>query len=355
VRQHGVLHLMSADKFLADFIRLVQENFHSEQHLFLIYGDTSPYPELNSSSYVQFMDDLPVFVMYRVLFKALYTHSKIMLHGLFVPNLVRLLSWQPWLLKKCYWVMWGGDLYCYRNERRGVRAFVYELNRHIVIKYCGNLVTYVPGDVELARKWYGAKGKYHECLMYPSNLYKSYELPIKQGNTINFLAGNSGNPSNHHFELFDKLDAYKNRDIKIYCPLSYGDPSYIQSVVRKGNEMFGERFIPLLELLPFNEYLDILGEVDIAVFNHNRQQAMGNIITLLGLGKTVYMRSNVSSYTFFSEIGVSVFDFAYFRLECLPEKQPYSNRERIKDYFSEEKLIRQYLLIFENEKGSIYE
>lgn len=37
--------------------------------------------------------------------------------------------------------------------------------------------------------------------------------------------------------------------------------------------------------MPFEEYLGLLAKIDIAILNHKRQQAMGNITTLLGLGK----------------------------------------------------------------------
>ena len=43
--------------------------------------------------------------------------------------------------------------------------------------------------------------------------------------------------------------------------------------------------------MPFNQYLEFLGKIDIAIFNHRRQQGFGNAITLLGLGKKVYLNS----------------------------------------------------------------
>ena len=33
------------------------------------------------------------------------------------------------------------------------------------------------------------------------------------------------------------------------------------------------------------DYIQFLNQIDIAVFNHNRQQAMGTIRSLLGMGK----------------------------------------------------------------------
>jgi len=46
--------------------------------------------------------------------------------------------------------------------------------------------------------------------------------------------------------------------------------------------IFREKFKPLVDFIPFDEYLNLLAKVDIAIFNHKRQQTMGNITTLLG-------------------------------------------------------------------------
>lgn len=42
---------------------------------------------------------------------------------------------------------------------------------------------------------------------------------------------------------------------------------------------------PIVDFMDFNEYINFLSTIDIAIFNHKRQQGMGNIITLLGMGK----------------------------------------------------------------------
>ena len=53
------------------------------------------------------------------------------------------------------------------------------------------------------------------------------------------------------------------------------------------------------------------------MFNHNRQQAMGNTITLLGLGKKVYMRRGVAQWSFFESHKIKVFDIVNFDLQVL--------------------------------------
>lgn len=104
--------------------------------------------------------------------------DKIILHGSFNQHVVRLLFLMPRVLKKCYWVMWGGDLYVHKLGNHTSRRWkVNEFIRRPVIKNMGHLITYIKGDYALAREWYGARGNYQECFMYPSDLYKELDVP----------------------------------------------------------------------------------------------------------------------------------------------------------------------------------
>ncbi|MDT4885149.1 hypothetical protein FQZ97_1213590 [compost metagenome] len=98
--------------------------------------------------------------------------------------------------------------------------------------------------------------------------------------------------------------------------------------------------------MPFDQYLNFLGRVDIAIFNHKRQQAMGNIITLLGLGKKVYMRNDVSSWRTFSKAGIKIYEVSSIELSRVNKSLASSNQRAIKSLFSEEKIISQLNEIF---------
>lgn len=180
------------------------------------------------------------------------------------------------------------------------------------------------------------KGECHECFMYTSNLYKEYDVPHKQHSGINILVGNSADPSNNHLEVFDKLEAFKDRDIKIYAPLTYGNQDYAKSIIEEAKQRFGDKFEALTEHMPFNQYIEFLGKIDIAIFNHKRQQAMGNTITLLGLGKKVFMRQDTVQYKFLSEHHIQI-----FKIEDIECKDTFyidiymdANRFKIKELFS---------------------
>lgn len=340
-----ILHLGPCDKFIPSFIEFIKDNFDFNNHLFLLTNSMSENELINHSNVkLSGKGKLSKVKHYALVIKKMNQADKIILHSLFDIKIVQILFFSPWLLKKCHWVIWGGDLYSYQLGKRNKSWYKNEFFRRPVIKNMGHLVTYIKGDVELAREWYGAKGEYHECLMYLSNTYKVLDVPSIQSDTINIQIGNSADPSNNHFEILDKLLPFKDQNIKMYAPLSYGDQIHANKVIAKGKELFGDKFIALTDFMPFEQYLQFLGSIDIAIFNHKRQQAMGNTITLLGLGKTVFIRSDTTQWQFFKEKNISINDIDY--LDSLSVESNQHSIDIIKEYFSEDNYKHQLGRLF---------
>lgn len=348
-----ILHIANLSTFIAPFVKYVDKNFCSKEHNFYLHGDAQKF-------YVEASDNVTItdgkqkssFLHFIKLIPNLIVARKVILHGLFDIRIIMLLASMPFILNKCYWVIWGGDLYQYQKPKTKLKEKVKEFLRVFVIKRIGHLVTYIPGDVALAYKWYGASGQYHECLMYLSNTvdinFSKCELShAKSTDKINILVGNSADPSNNHFEILDKLSRFKNRNIEVFIPLSYGDPDHARAVIDYGKRILGNKLTPIIEFMESSEYRRFLKSIDIAIFNHRRQQAMGNTISLLGLGKTVYMRSDVSQWSLFKSKGIHVRDIDRLHdLLLMPELQRTINLELVERYFSSERLKQQYKVIF---------
>lgn len=343
-----VLHILPADKFAAPFIDFVEaQDLDFGEQLFFCIDWQGPCG-IERRANVIFWSDFGNRVHKRLaLLRQLYGAQKIILHGLWEAWFIRMLALQPWLLKKCYWIIWGGDLYTAKLGERNLLWYLHEWPRRIVIKRIGHLVTYIDGDVELARQWYGARGQYHECLMYPSNVYKHYDVQAKSNSTTCIQVGNSADPSNEHFEVFAALEKFKDEDISIYAPLSYGNKEYAREVAAEGARLFGDKFIAMTEFLPFDKYLEFLGSVDIAIFNHRRQQAMGNIVTLLGLGKKVYLRKNITSLSMFRKAGIKVFDNDHLTIGKINQSVALRNKQKIRSTFSDGALKSQWKALLE--------
>lgn len=352
-KHYKTVHIIKNDKFINDYYKFINDHFSSKDHLFIyVVGESENKFSIPNADNVininnQHKGILKTFRLSKILKPYCDNAGKIIFHGFYAKDIVRFLFLNQYLLVKSYWVMWGVDLYNHSLKHVSFKSFfTCFLAKKLKGRFIG-YITYIPGDYELAKKSYDVAGKYHECIMYPSNLYKELILPNISRNEITVMVGNSADPTNNHEEILNKLVKLEDQNFKIICPLSYGNKEYANMIILLGNEMFGQRFQALTDFMVFDEYLKLLAEVDIAIFAHKRQQAMGNTITLLGLGKKVYMRNDVTPFSLFKQLNIEVFDIEDLDLEPISSDLSDKNIENIKSYFSEENLVKQLHHIFE--------
>jgi hypothetical protein len=189
---------------------------------------------------------------------------------------------------------------------------IQEQLRRIIFRKIGHIVTTIQADFHLFRSKYGKKAIQVDAFVpIPGEITTLPFTPVprKPGDEISLLLGNSATPSNFHQDALEKLSRSPLRKrLTIYCPLSYGDPAYAREVRSFGEKLFQERFIGMMEFLPPDQYYDILSRIDLAIMNHDRQQALGNIFALLYIGKKVYIRDDNPIFDYFGERGMVVGD-----------------------------------------------
>lgn len=332
-----IAHIMIFEKFNRRYIEFVAAHFPVNDHRFYIIGTNYAGYNLEGLPNVRVINS---YIKVLSLFSQLLFAKRIFLHGLWHRGFIKLLLLQPWLIKKCYWMMWGGDFYYHDKETPAKKK---------LIKKIRHFVSLVEGDYQLAQKWYEAKGTFHQSILYTYIDAEEFDQEFHEAMkpVIRILAGNSADPSNRHAEIFELLLPYKDRTIEIIMPLSYGNVAYANEICKKGNELFGEKFKGLTHFIPMQEYRQLLRETDIGIFYHNRQQGLGNIITLLSYGKKVYLNPEVTTWRTFTQLGVELFDAKTFEPELLDEKVRQRNRMVMKQYFSashyKEQLSRLFL------------
>jgi len=230
-----------------------------------------------------------------------------------------------------YWFFWGADGYkhpklqksLYLPETKNIVDELFpkkgidqikkkyrdfkisqKLNRAFLrIDYC---CTQVKGDFDLIKSISPTCKMHHLYFAYGGidnvNYKKSNKVTNKK---FNILLGNSANPSNNHLDILHILSGYTANIEKIICPLSYSGPKdYINQVILKGEFYFGEKFYPLIEFLPLNEYETMMDTIDIGVFYHSRQQAYSNTIMILGQGKKILMNPKSTLYDMYLDFGI---------------------------------------------------
>lgn len=352
------LHIMHNEKFNNSYIEFIEKNFDMKEHFFIFWGGISEdqIKIIDRANILKIKREKNIFNLINSiikLIKYMNKSKKIYIHALFNRYIILLLYLQTWLLKRTHWVLWGGDLYGYSDPKITLKSKILEYIKSKVIRNMGYILTHIKGDYYLAKKVYKTKAKHLYTFMYLSNTFKNNEIftGLNKGENekIYIQVGNSGDKRNYHKYVFNILEKYKEKNINIICPLAYGDKTYIQEISELGTKMFGDKFSPILELMPYEEYIKVLQKVDIAIFNHDRQQAVGNITQLLGLGKKVYIRDDVTTWDFAKEHGLTVYptnkiDDTLFDID---KKVLQNNIKSITEKFSLEKLKQDWEVIFD--------
>lgn len=353
------LHITNTDKFIQPFIEFIDTYFNPEFHTFAVILDKDDKRFKESFQNVQYINNN--YNMLRLV-KILYKYDRIYLHGLFNMKVILILFLQPWLLKKCSWIIWGADLYRYQRSNTTLKSKVYEHMRKRVIKNMGQLLPLVEGDYYLAKKWYGVRGQY-KIARYNNmerNNYGTYladrtkfKEPSKE--CINIHIGNSATPSNNHIEILNDLERYKEQNIRIYCPLVYGDSDYAYEIKKYGKSIFCEKFIVIDKMMDIQSYLTHLNAMDIGIFNNNRQQGLGNISPLLLFGKKVYLNNRTTMWDFYKQDNFHIYSFNAIKEKEfndfveMPFHYKRTNYEKMRKKFTDQYSIDVWKEIF-NEK-----
>lgn len=137
--------------------------------------------------------------------------------------------------------------------------------------------------------------------------YFAKDLEYKRVTGYNILIGNSASYTSNHIDSFSLLMGVDIGNAKIICPLSYGDKNYSRYVENQGVKYFGESFKPLVNFMPLSEYIENISSCGYVIMNHCRQQAYGNIVTMLYLGAKIFLREENPLYSYLKSKGMHIF------------------------------------------------
>jgi hypothetical protein len=245
--------------------------------------------------------------------------KQIIIHQLNKPILMlELLMLYPKSFSKMSWILWGGDVYFNKYRSNSIKDNVLEVLRKIVITKIPTIVSYIKGDYDYINDNYKSKAKYIKA-KYPSpidiDIIKEMRFKNTDNNqTINILVGNSADPSNEHLATFKLLKRFIDEDIKIYAVLSYGgSKEYINDVTVYAKKTFGNKFTPIYDYMNFKQYLEFINDTDICLFNHKRQQGLGNQIVFFALGKKVYISDTTTPFSYYKDLGIDLCATEYIK------------------------------------------
>lgn len=214
------------------------------------------------------------------------------------------------------------------------------------------------GEVSIVRKLYGIKNLPFLGFNYNQNfdLAKSIHNDFEKADSITRIqVGNSASATNNHVDLFYILKNYLKENIQLDIPLAYGDKNYAGFVKENGTELFQDKINYIENFVTRETYVQNLLEIDICIMFHNRSQALGNCITLLTLGKKLFLKSNNALWELFTTAGIVVFDackiasmsFAEFK-RPLTRAQVEGNITKLEAMFSKEKRQQDLKIVLNN-------
>ena len=293
---------------------------------------------------------------------SLDSYSAVILHGLFEPWCETVLRHVPPHVKVA-WAFWGGEIYgrsdlskafLSKRSKRLLRLRQLKLRlknkkqeKHFElpvelfkrIDYC---LTDIHEDYEFVKSYCGFEAKE---LWY--NYYSIEEtlgdLRDKTVDGNNILIGNSSTLECNHLDGFDAARKIGGHGSRVIVPLSYGESWLRVSLLRIGKCMFGERFHPLVDFMPREEYNKIISSCAVVIMPHYRPQAFGNLLTALWLGAKVVMSEKSLLYAFFRRIGIIVFSIEtdlkkanHFEPVPLSDEERQANRTLIASLYNKE-------------------
>lgn len=281
---------------------------------------------------------------------------------------------------KVIWVLWSGDLYNTKFFKRAIHQpltaevvkklpksnrfiwLVQEIFRdilqfpgHFQYKRSYQKFKYIASpfekDVELANKTF-KKTFNHIPFAFLSvdELFDEQFLQIKPriGNKI--MIGHSGIPSNNHLEVFHQLSEIDVPNL-LFCPLSYGDKTYISILEKRGKKILGDRVEFFKVFLPKKEYYQKLQEIGFAILNTNVQKGFGNLIGLLFIGVKVFLNKENSIFFQLKKWGFIVKEISEINKSelqtPLTTKEVKHNQKLILDLFNNRKIEDYYASLYQ--------
>ena len=345
-----IMHFIARDKFTTGYINFFKISMPEWEHHFFVSDNGFEIKPVNNENIYYYHDYKELSESDNV--KLLSNCNKIIVSSLHFPSSL-LTNVFANFEQKIYVQFWGGDFYGFRfsnmpspiHPRAILWWFRERYLRHRFIKKCAGTISLITEDIEPLLKIFPNNAKHFTAQM-PGDILEYHDfdsliLSQKEETNYKILAGHSGFKHCHHIEIFRDLMHLKDYNIEIISPLSYGaGKRYSKSVIKSGHKIFGDKFKPIIDFIPKKNYVEFLASCDVAIFNNDRQAAMGNIWLLLRLGKKIYIRDNTSMFHYFKRIGACVFSVDELpntdlkSLVYMPEEGRENNIKLAKEKFS---------------------
>ena len=228
-------------------------------------------------------------------------------------------------------------------QKTGIYGNRRDRNHFRAIKACTFCAPVFPSEEAAIRKHCNFKGRFLR-FSYGDYASENTSPGPESAPAENILVGNSSSPTSNQLDVFQLLQRLHLGSRKVIVPLSYGDLKYRDYVLKRAGGMLGDNFVPIVDFLPLKDYTSLVRTCGICIFNHKRQQAVGNILMGLQNGAKVCLPETNPVYSYFQGLGARLFclnrDLTQQLLDCpLEDHFVKINREIVRQEYGREALL----------------
>lgn len=328
------VHIMNNDKFNKPFCDFLNRNFKSEEHL-ILYMKMHDHPVPTGNNVMKFQS-------FAQLELAKNNIQKIIFHSLPGNSVEYLYKHKNILKTKCYWMIWGADLYNAKRDKR---------NDFVRANFKG-YISDTDGDCLVAAEKYNSHPLiYNAGYTFPITIEMINACKKIKHKYTKIQINNSADEST--LEMLDVLSKFKDENIRIFTILSYGKMEFVEPIISKGKTIFGSKFEYVNEFMLPEKYAQRIAQNDILILNQNRQQGLGNCFANLVLGTKVFIRSEVTTFKHFNSKGIKIFDtndikeMSFKQLKEYPKKIQTINSDKAKVFFDDTYLKQLWTKVFD--------
>ncbi|MCK3658855.1 hypothetical protein A4G18_09055 [Pasteurellaceae bacterium Pebbles2] len=191
-------------------------------------------------------------------------------------------------VERLTWHIWGADLH--QDSTQWKFKLAYPLRRFIQKKL--KFIVGYQGDLHYFRQYINPNVN-AERVYFPSKMDRHFQ-PVSKNTAqpLTVLVGNSGDLSNRHQDALHYIRQQLGENVRIIIPMGYPENNahYIAQVKAAAKALFAESAVQILtEKMPFNDYLALLNQCDVAYFIFHRQQGVGSLCILTQLNIPVVL------------------------------------------------------------------
>jgi len=311
--------MMGKSPFYGRLIQCLLDESVAGRHLFVVRKDNdfprNPGPNFRTLEYPSVpAGRLGWWRPNAKLWRLLKAADLVVFHALLQSGYLVPVNLCPGALRRGLWVAWGGDLSTASSVSNSRKPQLTRFLWERAAKNMGRYAALAPGDEELLNQIAGRNVRCSRAIYFTDQSLDQVEAlwearTERPTGPIRVLVGNSATPTNRHLEVLELLARYEPGEVEVFVPLGYGDSIYAQQVAAQGSMLLGERFHPLIQQLQPSEFTSLANQMDVAVFNHDRQQGLGTILLMAALGKKVFLPRENSAWSLLAhEVGIPISD-----------------------------------------------